>query len=279
MRTETRHCICGQPVTDRYLCTGDEIRLHNNLTELVDLNHELHTALTRMVRMTERTQGGRSADKPLIFGTRAAETIRLVRFSLVEWVKTFAKDSGTPLPVNNAITNLVEWLLHLLPEIATYREDAPTLYEEIRHLTQKAHAAVDLQPRQFALGPCPETIPDTNERCPGTVRVFIPIEDDQLARVGCRTCKTQWTGEQWPRLYARITEIAVAPDPVIDIATAAHVLGVGLSSVRRWLRLGLLTPARPRYVRLSEAWMCRESLRERRRVRLAQYARLSKTSA
>ena len=264
-------CICGTPLTDRYLCSGCEVRLHNNLTELVDLNGELHTALTRMVRMTERSQVGRSADKPLVFGQRAAETIRLVRYTLVEWVKRLAADSGTPLPANNAIHHLVEWLLHLLPEIATYRDDATVLYEEIQHLTRRARGAVDLQPRRFALGPCPETV-ETGERCHGTVRVFIPVEDDQPGRVECGTCRTQWTGEQWPRLYTRISEISVEPDPVIDYATAAVALGVGLSSLRRWVRLGLLIPARPRYVRLSEAWLCRENLRERRRARLAQYA-------
>lgn len=269
---QKRRCVCGAPLTDTYLCHGDEIRLWNNLTELVDLNGELHTALTRMVRMGERSEGGRSAEKANPFDVNAAETIRLIRTSLVEWVKTLAKDSGTPLPVNNAITNLVDFLLSLLPEICTYREDARELFEEVRHLTWKATKAVDLQPRQFALGPCPETIKETNERCHGKVRVFIPVEDDQPGKVRCRTCETEWTGEQWPRLYARISELAVEPDPVIDIETAAKVLGVGLSSVRRWLRLGLLVPARPRYVRLSEAWLCREHLKARRLSRLAQYA-------
>lgn len=269
--TESR-CVCGQPVRDRFLCHGDEVRLHNNLTELVDLNGELHVALTRMVRMSERSDGGRSAETPLVFSTRAAETIRLVRTTLVAWVRLLAAESGTPLPVNNSTRHLVEWMLDLLPDIATYREDAAVLFDEVRNLVREAHASVDLQPRRFTLGPCPEMIAETGERCHGSVRVHIPVEDDQPVRVGCRTCDTWSTGEQWPRLYARIAALAEAPDPVVDFATVAAVLGVGLSSVRRWVRLGLLVPARPRYVRLSEAWMCRENLRERRRARLAQYA-------
>lgn len=267
-------CVCGQPITDRYLCQGCEIRLHNNLTELVDLNHELHTALTRMVRMSERGEGGRSAEKPLVFNQRAAETIRLIRTSLVSWVRELHEDTATPLPQQAAVQAMVEWLVPLLPEVAAHREDARELSDEIRHLARKAHGVVDLQPRQFALGPCPET-PVEGERCPGRVRVFIPVEDDRPARVSCRTCRAEWTGEQWPRLYARISEVDTTPDPVLGIEDCAWVLGVGLSTIRRWLRLKLLTPARPRYVKLSDAWLVREHLRARRRERLAQFARVS----
>ena len=246
--------------------------MHNNLTELVDLNGELHTALARMVRMGERTEGGRSAEKANPFDIQAAEAIRIIRMSLADWVRDVAKTTGMPLPVNSATANMVNFLVAALPEMAAHQQEVQLLAREAKHWCWKARQAVDLQPRRFALGPCPETIPETGEQCHGTVRVMIPVEEELPGRVTCRTCESEWTGEQWPRLYARISAIKPEPDPVIEIRDCAVALGVGLSTIRRWLRLGLLVPPRKGYVRLSDAWRVREELRARRLSRLAQYA-------
>lgn len=199
-----RRCVCGQPVTDRYLCTGCEVRLHNNLTELVDLNHELHTALTRMVRMTERSEGGRSFEKPLAFNQKAAETIRLIRSTLVAWVRELHEETATPLPLRATVTSLVDWMVAMLPEVVAHREDAHSLDDEIRHLRDEAQRTVDLPANRttYSVGPCPEDLEEGV--CPGLVWAVIPNDETRRPRMECRYCKQAWFAESWHSVGRRI---------------------------------------------------------------------------
>lgn len=204
MSDAVNRCVCGQPVADRFLCEGCEVRLHNNLTELVELNSELHTALTRMVRMTERSEGGHSFEKPLVFNQTAAETIRLIRSTLVAWVRELHEETGTPLPQRATVNSLVDWLDAMLPEIVAHRQDVHTLDDEVRHLRHSAQRVVDLPINRTAYeaGPCPEG-PDSDP-CQGRVWFVAPRDEDKRPRLECRGCKMVWNGEQFDRVGRRI---------------------------------------------------------------------------
>lgn len=196
--------VCGQPSPDSFICEGDLIRTHNRLTELQGLNSELHTALTRMVRMTELSDGGRSAEKALVFNARAAETIRLIRATLVSWVRELAGDTGTPLPLIVTVTSLTDWLLGLLPEFRR-RHDARLFNDEIRFLVTEATNVVDLPANRTVVpvGPCPED-PD-GRPCPGQVKAIIPhIGSVTRPKLACKTCGMEWLPEQWLRVGKRI---------------------------------------------------------------------------
>lgn len=197
-------CVCGQPVADRYLCQGCEIRLHNNLTELVDLNHELHTALTRMVRISEKAEGGKSAETALEFNQTAAERIRLTRATLVAWVKVIAADTGTPNPTGTSTRALVDWLTHQVPDLAVHREDAKAFADEVRDCRNQSQRIVDLPVNRTAyeVGPCPE---DTTEGpCAGKVWAVVPRDETRRPRLECRGCRVTWFGEQWHNVGRRI---------------------------------------------------------------------------
>lgn len=197
-------CVCGQPVSDAFLCEGDRIRMENNLTELTDLNSELHTALTRMVRMSDRAEHGKSFEKPLVFNQRAAETIRLIRSTLVAWVRELAADTATPLPQRATVTSLVDWLLPLIPEAARHRQDSVMLWEEIKHLRDQAQNVVDLPVNRTAyeVGPCPED--SDNRPCDGKVWAVIPADETRRPRMECRCCKQVWYTETWHATARRI---------------------------------------------------------------------------
>jgi hypothetical protein len=213
-----QRCACGQPVTDRYLCEGCEIRLHNNLTELVELNSELHTALTRMVRMTERAERGRSFEKPLMFNQKAAETIRLIRSTLVDWVRVLHKDTGTALPQRATVTSLVGWLDAQLPGVVAHREDSRILEDEIKHLRDEAQRTVDLPANRttYQVGPCPEDL-ETGP-CAGLVWAVIPRDETHRPRMECRSCKTAWFTEAWHSTARRILTRAGRPVPASEVS-------------------------------------------------------------
>lgn len=197
---------CGVPVADGFLDEGCQIRLENNLTDLAELNGELHTALTRMVRMSERSEHGKSFEKPLVFNATAAETIRLIRSTLVSWVRELSDDTGTPLPRRATIRTLVEWLLPLVPEVVRHRADSSVLYDEIKHLRDTAQNVVDLPINRtvYEVGPCPEDLEDGP--CPGKVWAVIPRDEEKRPRMECRSCKMHWYAEQWHNVGARIIQ-------------------------------------------------------------------------
>lgn len=199
-----RECPCGTPTRDRYLCYGCDHRLQGYLTDLEWLNGELHTALTRMVRMTERGEGGRSAETALVFNQTAAERIRLNRATLAAWAKLIADDTAAPRPVNNATRVLVDWLTHQLPEMITHREDVTAFLDEIRNCRNESQRIVDLPVNRstFEAGPCPEDVED--HPCDGIVWAVIPRDPDKRPRLECRGCRSVWYAEQWERTGRRI---------------------------------------------------------------------------
>lgn len=222
-----RDCPCGTPTRDRFLCYGCGHRLEGYLTDLHDLNGELHTALTRMVRMSDRVDGGRSAEKPLVFNQAAAEAIRLIRSTLVAWIREIAEDTGTPLPQRATVTTLTDWLLSQLGEIIAHREDAPMLHDEIRFLRNRAQCVVDLPINRttFEAGPCPEMV--DGGPCDGIVWAVVPRDEDKRPRLECRNgCRAVWYAEQWHRTGERIAGRRQALDPELSVPNGR----IGLTS-------------------------------------------------
>lgn len=208
-----RDCPCGTPTRDRFLCYGCGHRLEGYLTDLHDLNGELHTALTRMVRMSERSDGGKSAETALVFNQTAAERIRLNRATMVAWVRIVAADTGTPSPVNTSTRILVDWLADVLPEIIAHREDAPAFLDEIRDCRDQSQRIVDLPVNRstFEAGKCPEV--GEAGPCDGKVWAVFPRDLERRPRVECRTCRTVWYGEQWTTLAKKMgRKLPINPD-------------------------------------------------------------------
>ena len=200
-----RICICDTPIQDRYLCPGCTRRLTGYLTQIRDLNGDLHVALTRMVRMSDRGANSRSTAEPLVYGQQAAEQIRLIRTTLVSWVRLIADTGGLPLPEQVTIAALTGWLVSQLPAIVAHRDDATVLYDEVQHLRNTTQRVVDQPINRTCtqVGPCPEDTPDGNP-CPGLTWAVIPRDRDQRPRIECRTCGTIWHAEQWATVGRRI---------------------------------------------------------------------------
>lgn len=204
---------CDTPAAESQLCTGCYNRTKWRLEELHLNTLELHTAMQRQVRMTERGDGGKSAETALYFNERAAATIHLIRTTLVSWVRTIADDTGAPLPQRITTSDLTDFLLAALTEFRI-RPDAGLFADEIRHITDESIVVVDLPVNRSVIpvGPCPEDEGDNTEGangtslapCPGTIRAIIPNNAEQRPVMRCGTCRTEWFAEQWHTVGKRI---------------------------------------------------------------------------
>lgn len=194
---------CGRP-SERELCEHCLWTLEQALAELPALLDELSTTLSRQAVMTERSDGGRSAETPVPFHVEASAKLDDLRVFLVGWVRAIAEDNGDDLPADS-LRAMGRWLMARLDIIAQHPA-ADDIWDEIVSATREAWRIVDRAANRtrFQVGPCPEVAEEDGAACPGEVWAFIPTHEASAARLECRSCGTRWETHQWLRAGRRI---------------------------------------------------------------------------
>jgi hypothetical protein len=214
----TRTCACGQPLHDQEEACRDCVKhTRRRLAKQPELAHELEITVTRQARMEEANDGGRSAETPVPFVPLAASVMHQQRATLVAWCRLIAEEGIGPLPEGESIGALAAHIGIHLPTLRNHAA-APELVAEIKHVTEKAIAAVDLPKNrlQFIAGECPEQY---DGWCAGHVIITVP-RDESAGRsmAACTACRMEWDPTQWLRLGHRIEQRRQAEDRQRNLA-------------------------------------------------------------
>src|SRR5215211_362651 len=88
---------------------------------------------------------------------------------------------------------------YLLTHLHRHRRDATT-HTAITHTVTRARHAIDVPAgRAITVGPCPKN------DCTGTIRAWLPTDDNRPANLGCDTNPQHtWDSSQWYRLGQRL---------------------------------------------------------------------------
>lgn len=205
MSEQTCATSCGRPTREGIvLCSQCLWELEQALSELPALLDELTTTLTRQARMSATSDGGRSAERPLPFHVQASKALGDLRVYLVGWVRDLAGDNPARYPEND-LAKMARWLLARLDDISVHPA-ANDIHSEIVGACRHAWHVVDKAANRsrFAVGPCPEQVPEDGSQCPGEVWAYIPTSEDRPARLECSSCGARWETHQWLRAGRRI---------------------------------------------------------------------------
>lgn len=219
---------CGRPMRDtRQLCDQCVWVLERALAEMPALLDELSTTLTRQAVMSERSDGGRSAETPVPFHVEASDKLDDLRTFLVGWVRDIAETYEQDYPPDT-LRAMSRWLLARLDIIAQHSA-ASDIWDEIVGVTRDAWRLVDRAANRtrFEVGPCPEVAEEDGAQCPGEVWAFIPTHESSAARLECRSCGTRWETHQWlragKRILAEVKRRATSDRPLRAIFGNEHV--------------------------------------------------------
>lgn len=196
---------CSRPTyNNQRLCSQCAWELEQALAEMPALLDELDTTLTRQAKMSDASDGGRAAEKPLPFHVTASEVLIDLRVYLVGWVKDLANDDPARYPTDDLVA-MSTWLLARLGDI-TLHDAADDIHEEIVTTSRQAWRVVDRAANRtrFAVGPCPELTPEDGVQCAGEVWAYIPTSEERPARLECSSCGARWETHQWLRVGKRI---------------------------------------------------------------------------
>lgn len=215
---------CDRPARSGYMCGGCEAELARALDAVPAVVADLHDTLSRQT--SNGTATGRSAVTPLPFDARASEAMRVLRNTLVGWVRQLQETQPQPWPRDSS-ASMAAWLSARLSRILKHPA-APDAHAEITGAVRHAQRVTDRPPdRQFA-GRCPQCDAPLYAR-PGA------------RAVQCRDCDADPTDVTTQRdaMLAAITDQLVTATQAADILTR---LAAPLSAelVRQWATRGRL---------------------------------------
>lgn len=147
-------CICSRPAGDANLCKPCTSTLERALAEIPFLTRELEIVLTRQTVYAPRSDGSRSATRPLPYHVAAAETGRAIRRALETAATTLLRDhAATTCPVSPRPDHTSTWLLANLNTVR-YHDQAATIYRSILDPVTKARWLIDRPADRWYAGPC-----------------------------------------------------------------------------------------------------------------------------
>ncbi len=236
----TALCLCGQPVTDAFLCSGCTNALAVNLQSIPDLLDELDATARRQSVMPVSAIGDPACMHDgdcgcgvwLPWNERASRCADELRNAVTSWTRALCDDLGVVIPLA-AVTRGAEWLASVIRAIRQ-RPWAGDCAEDIRGLIERGWLAVDRSEERFYAGPCGAV----TEGGACTYRLWARSEDTM---VKCRQCGTIYSVlERQERLYAAAADITQTATELASTITLIRRERFSASTVRTWAFRGEL---------------------------------------
>lgn len=230
---------CDRPTRDdAYMCDHCGDRLARVLGEMEWLGDELETTIAKM-RASSFSDGGQSAEKPLIYVEAASAKrdglrnalVSAIRFCAEEGVRNSSPD-GDEYP-EDTLTAMGRWLLWRVDGLALSDMGAEVV-GAILDAARDCRRMIDSPPERRYTGPCPECARDLYHRPDAT-------------EVSCRGCGSRWdVGEVTAWMADRIKEHMT--DRLVTAREGSTLLGrLGLpveqGTIDKWRERSRITEA------------------------------------
>lgn len=228
----TEHqCPCGQPAPDATICRSCTDRLAADLGDIPSYTRELEITLARLTRYGDRGDGSPSTTALLPFDLRASEASRVLRNTLVGWIRVLDEDSGD-WPADD-LTAMSRWLLTRVDQLARH-EAGDQAANEIGAAVAEVRRVVDRPPDQIYAGICGAPLDGADVATSATM-----CDADLYALPGrgyvtCRACGASY-GVEDRRQYL-LDELEGTLATATEIARGISRLGqpVTAERIRQW---------------------------------------------
>lgn len=201
--------VCGGSAqTGALICRSCERRCRRNLGDMEAHRAELETTLTRQVRMTAPSDGGRSANTPLPYQDIASDLLASQRAILASWCKLIHDELDMSWPPRDTVMSMAMHLEAHMGELRLH-EAVAELVAELDEFTTAAVECIDYPEdrHRVFVSTCIVTV-EAGQLCPGQIQLHFPHVGETYA--DCRHCGSRWDGTQLNRLGQRIKQIEAA---------------------------------------------------------------------